>query len=145
MPPVTMTGIEKHRHRMFGDLSSLDAKEGCRLTAVEFDAQIGDVSVRPDLLSIYINGGHDLIKRSVGQVRRLVRRRIVHFRPQQPERLALREPPTTKPCRLRVLRCDIHVQPADLEGVRGVERKDAAVGALQLGVDGHAEPEGGDH
>src|SRR5690348_8911530 len=83
---------------------------------------------------LHIDRADDLIERGVGKVRRLADGCVVHFRPQQPEALALRQAPAGKARAHRILRADVDMDPVHLERARGFERKDSAVSALQLRV-----------
>ena len=67
----------------------------------------------------------------------------MHLGPERPEALPLGDAPAGKARRLRVGAADIDVDSADLERARAVERQDAAVAALELGVDAAPKSEDG--
>jgi phosphoribosylformylglycinamidine cyclo-ligase len=55
----------------------------------------------------------------------------------------LRKSPAAEACRLGIVSADIHVNSADLQRVRSVERKNPAVGAVELRVNADRDPKGG--
>ena len=124
----------------------LAAEELAGPRAIEQQAEPGDVAARTDLLILDGDAGDDRIERRVGQPRRLGGRASVDPRPQHLPALALRHPPAAGARGLGILARDVHGDAGHLVARRAVHRRDAAIAALELGIDDaarHAERQHG--
>jgi hypothetical protein len=79
VPAVTRNRDQEHRLRPLAHSRNPEQLAGPR--PVEQDAEVGNVPVGTDLLALDDDRGDDLVKRGIGERRRLRNRPLVALRP----------------------------------------------------------------
>ena len=133
---------QQHRRGPAGDPRHPEQLAGTG--AVEKDAKVGDIAVRPDLLAVDDDRADQRIEHRIAEVRRFADRPAMLLGPQGLEALALGHAPTGVAGGICVLAADVDVDSVDFQRAGAVDGQNPAVARFHLGHDGGAKRERGE-